>query len=40
MYKNYQRKSGKNALVTNKGATFNTWAGFTHQNTVKNWNER
>ncbi len=28
-YKNYQRKNGKSALITNEGATVNTWAGFT-----------
>ncbi len=28
-YKNCHRKSGKSVLVTNEGATVNTWAGFT-----------
>ncbi len=27
-YKNYQRKNGKSALVTDEGASVNTWAGF------------
>ncbi len=28
-HKNYQWRSGKCALVTNEGATVNTWASFT-----------
>ncbi len=28
-YKNCQRKSGKSDLVTNEGATVNTWTSFT-----------